>query len=63
MARVRRFTNEGLPIYRWCDTLGKFVAEPEGKTQPVWAEHQFSFAFSGLPPVEVYENYDDLDRG
>ncbi len=47
--------NKGLTISRWSDTLGKFVAEREGESGPVWAQHQFSFRFTGLPPLEAYE--------
>ncbi len=38
-------------------TLGKFAAESEAKMRPPWAETSFSFRFSGLPPVEVYDDY------
>jgi len=47
--------NEFLTTERWYATLGKSVAEPEGKSEPVWARPQFSYRFTGTPPIEVYE--------
>ena len=49
--------NLPLTFKRWSATFGKFVPAYEGKEQPPWAEHQFSFAFTGQPPTEVYEDY------
>ena len=49
-------------MQRWSVTLGKFLAVPEGESGPPWAQQHFSFRFSGLPPVEAYEetmNYED----
>ena len=44
-----------------CDTLGKLPANTEGKMQPPWAQQSFSFQFTELPPVEVYEAYGDVE--
>ena len=41
---------------RYSATLGKFLPGNTAKMQPPWAEHNFSHRFTGLPPVEVYEN-------
>ncbi len=40
---------------RWSATLGKSVAVSTAKRAPVWANTDFSYRFSGLPPVEVYD--------
>jgi len=42
-------------------TLGVLPPESEGKSQPPWAEHQFSFRFTGLPPLEAYEYQDTME--
>ena len=55
--------NEFWPTNRFYATLGKSLAEPEQKSEPVWAQPQFYFAFTGLPPVEVYENLNLFDEG
>jgi len=47
--------NDWLTRGRWSDTLGKFVPIPEGKVEPPWAQPKFSFRFSGLPPLECYD--------
>jgi len=40
---------------RWSATLGIASAEPNKNGAPLWAQPQFSYRFSGIPPVEVYE--------
>ena len=37
-------------------TLSESDAESEGKSRPPWAEHNFSHAFTGLPPVNCYKD-------
>jgi len=44
----------GYPNMRYSATLGILLAESKGKEGPPWAERHFSYAFTGLPPVEVY---------
>jgi len=51
MARKLRY----LHPKRWSATLGKFLAASEGKKGPPWGQPHFSYRFSGVPPVQVYE--------
>ncbi len=39
--------------WRWSATLRAYAQEPN-EDAPPWARHNWSYAFSGLPPVEVY---------
>ena len=56
MNRVRGHVSNGvLHLMEMCDTLGKSDAEAEGKKVPVWAQHSFSYRFSGLPPLSCYD--------
>ena len=41
-------------------TLGILLPKPTGKTQPPWAEPHFSYRFTSLPPIEVYEEWGDV---
>jgi len=52
-----RFTRKLEPA-----TLGKFAAEPQGESLPLWAERNFSHRFSGTVPVNVYADMDSLIR-
>ena len=53
--------NEFFPTWRFYATLGKSVAESEEKSEPDWAQPQFSHRFTGLPPVEVYVIAGDVE--
>ncbi len=52
---MRELTNTLHTRRRWSATLGKFVAVSEGEEGPVWVQPQFSYAFTGQPPLEAYE--------
>ncbi len=39
------------------DTLRIPLPISEGKVEPPWAQPQFSYRFSGLPPVEAYDPF------
>ena len=48
-------SNDTLTYEHFSATLGIPLPLPEGKSEPPWAQHDFSYRFTGLPPVEVYE--------
>ena len=51
-----------LPTTRWSATLGKFLPVSEGKSEPPWAQRNFSHAFTGVVPLECYEDIiDEMD--
>ncbi len=53
--RERRVSENSLTRDYYSVTLGMFQRFPEGKVEPPWAQPQFSFRFSGVPPVECYD--------
>ena len=62
MNRVRGFVSNGaLQLMEICDTLGKSDAESEGKSVPVWAQPQFGYRFTGLPPLSCYDGLPEND--
>ena len=48
-------SNETLTYAHFSATLGIPLPLREGESEPPWAQHDFSYRFTGLPPVEVYE--------
>ncbi len=40
---------------RYSATLGMLLPFPQGKEGPPWGRPHFSYRFSGIPPVQVYE--------
>ena len=59
--RFRGFIRDGQLVSVVISSAGS-MPESEGKSVPVWAQHQFSFAFTGLPPVAVYEEWPEMNE-
>ena len=56
---------KGLTRQRYSATLGKSSPVCEGEEGPDWANPNFSYRFTGQPPVEVYEanGFFELEQG
>ena len=52
--------NGCLTVHEVAATLGKSDAESEGKCEPPWVRNNFSFAFTGQPPLECYADLEEL---
>ncbi len=56
--RVSGYVDEddGLTFFKECVTLQNLSPESEGKSCPPWGQRQFSYRFTGQPPVSVYDD-------
>ncbi len=62
-SRTRGFVgpNGRLTLIEPTATLEKFLPESEGKSVPPEAQRNFSFRFTGVPPIGVYETWPEWD--